>query len=179
MNTRAAHRYAKALLELAVKNNQEDALEKDMQLVAETLKAEPKLIDVLKSPIINNSDKKQVITNVFEGNITTLTKELFKLLATNKRLDILQIIASQFTQLYNDYKGVVKAVVTSAVELDEAMTKKVLDKAQSLVGDKKVVLETQVDESLIGGFILRVGDVQLDTSIANQLKKLKRELIEQ
>ncbi|PID68808.1 MAG: ATP synthase F1 subunit delta [Flavobacteriia bacterium] len=179
MSTRAAHRYAKAILDLAVKNKQEDAVYKDMQLIAETFAADSKLEEVLKSPMLKYQDKHQLVNKIFEGKTTTLVTQLFKLLTDNKRLDILNTITSQFTKLYNDQKGIVKAVVTSAVALHDVMTKKVMDKAQSLVGDKKVLLQSQVDESLIGGFILRVGDVQLDTSIAGQLKKLKRELIEQ
>ena len=178
MNTRAANRYAKALLELAFQSKMEEAIHTDMQNISQTIAGSKELQQVLNSPILNNADKKKAVDAIFNKNINPLTSKLFGLLEENKRFDLLQAVTQQFNVLYLDKKGIVKAVVTSAVALDEALQTKVMQKAQQLAGDKKIVLEQKIDETLIGGFILRVGDVQVDTSITNQLKKLKRELIE-
>ena len=77
--------------------------------------------------------------------------------------------------MYNDVKGVKSAKVTTAVPLSEALEKQVLAKVEELTGSKSVTLENEIDESIIGGFILRVGDLQYNASIANQLGNLKRE----
>jgi F-type H+-transporting ATPase subunit delta len=177
MSTRAAHRYAKAVLDLAIQTKKEEAVYKDMQLIRETLLASQELVQSLKSPIIENAQKKMVVEKVFQGKTQDLTTKLFGLLAENKRLDILPIIVEQYTSLFNAHKGIVKATVITAVPLDDAMTQKVMAKAKELVGNKQITLDSRVDESILGGFVLRVGDVQADTSIANQLKKLKRELV--
>lgn len=178
MNTRAANRYAKALIELASQTNIEDVVQKDMVTIFSTIQSSKELQNVLNSPIIKISDKKAVVEKIFEGKVNPLTNKLFALLSENKRMDLLHSISSQYNVLYNNQKGIVKAVVTSAVALDEEMKTKVLAKAKELVGNKTISLENKIDSNLLGGFILRVGDVQVDASIATQLKKLKRDLIE-
>jgi F-type H+-transporting ATPase subunit delta len=176
MNTRAANRYAKALIELASQSNIEDVVQKDMANVFSTIQTSKELQDVLNSPIIKISDKKAVVEKIFDGKVNPLTNKLFALLSENKRMDLLHSISGQYNVLYNDKKGIVKAIVTSAVALDDELKAKVLTKAKELVGNKSINLETKIDESLVGGFILRVGDVQVDASIATQLNKLKRSL---
>lgn len=178
MSTRAATRYAKALIELASQSKIEDVIQSDMQTIAASISGSKDLQQVLNSPILKNADKKSAIESIFGKTVNPLTIKLFGLLAENKRLNLLQNIANQYAILYNNKKGIVKAVVTSAIELDSAMQSKVLEKAEQLAGNKQISLETKIDSSLIGGFILRVGDVQVDTSIINQLNKLKRELVE-
>jgi F-type H+-transporting ATPase subunit delta len=178
MNTRAATRYAKALLELASESNLEDVVQKDMQDIALSISGSIDLQQVIKSPILKNSDKKAAIDVLFGKNVNAITSKMFGLLADNKRLDLLQDVSNQYTVLFNNKKGIVKAVVTTAIALDEALKTKVLSKAKELVGDKQIQLENKIDEKLIGGFVLRIGDVQIDASITNKLNKLRRELVE-
>jgi F-type H+-transporting ATPase subunit delta len=179
MNTRAANRYAKALIELASQTHQEDAVYADMQNIALSIVASKDLQQVLKSPILENTLKKSAVDAVFGKNAQPLTLKLFGLLAENKRMELLQAIATQYQTLYNTQKGIVKAVVTTAIALDEALKTKILQKSQEIVGSgKKITIENKIDPSLIGGFVLRIGDVQVDTSIVNQLQKLKRDLVE-
>ncbi|MCC7520382.1 MAG: ATP synthase F1 subunit delta [Flavobacteriaceae bacterium] len=179
MNTRAANRYAKALIELASQSNQEDAIHTDMQNIALSIAGSKDLQQVLKSPILENTLKKSAVNAVFGKSAQPLTLKLFGLLAENKRMELLQAIATQYQTLYNTQKGIVKAIVTTAIALDDALKTKVLQKAQEIVGSgKKITIENKIEASLIGGFVLRIGDVQVDASIANQLQKLKRELVE-
>lgn len=179
MNTRAANRYAKALIELASQTHQEDAVYADMQSIVLSIVASKDLQQVLKSPILENTLKKSAVDAVFGKNAQPLTLKLFGLLAENKRMELLQAIATQYQTLYNTQKGIVKAVVTTAIALDEALKTKVLQKSQEIVGSgKKITIENKIDPSLIGGFVLRIGDVQVDASIVNQLQKLKRDLVE-
>ncbi len=177
MNTRAANRYAKALLDLALEQKQEDAVFKDMQDIYTSISESGDLQVMLNNPIITNAAKKGALENIFT-TLSGLSKKLIDLLAENKRLAILQAVATQYNLLYNTSKGIVKATVTTAVAIDEAMRKQVLDKATTLADGKKIDLENKIDKTILGGFILRVGDIQIDTSIANKLKKLKRDLKE-
>jgi F-type H+-transporting ATPase subunit delta len=91
-------------------------------------------------------------------------------------MSLLQAITLQFTVLYNQEKNIEKASVTTAFPIDDAMREKILAKTASLVGNKTITLENKIDESIIGGFILRVGDIQIDASVLNKIGKLKREL---
>jgi len=176
MNTRAANRYAKALLSLALDKNHEDLVQNDMQLISETIASNTELQMLLTSPVFKISDKKAALKAIFSTNKSELTNKLIDLLESNKRMPLLQAISIQYALLYNEVKQIEKAIVTTAFPIDEAMREKVLAKTATLVGDKTITLENKIDESIIGGFILRVGDIQIDASILNKIGKLKREL---
>jgi F-type H+-transporting ATPase subunit delta len=100
---------------------------------------------------------------------------LFSLLAENNRLAIVATTAQQYVRLYAQTQGETTAIVTTAVPLSPALEKLVLEKAKSLTQDK-VQLENKVDSSIIGGFILQIGDMQYDASVVHQLKAIKTTL---
>jgi F-type H+-transporting ATPase subunit delta len=104
-----------------------------------------------------------------------LTKTLIKVLVKNQRIELLGEVAASYVSLFNESQGVKVAKVTTAVPLTPALETKILNKVTELTGSKNVTVENTVDESIIGGFILRVGDLQYNASIANKLNRLKRE----
>jgi len=170
---RAAIRYAKALLSLTSDQKTAEAVNNDMKLIANTLAESKDLSEALQSPVIPSSIKKSTLLEVFKNSDKT-TDRLIDLLITNNRIDILGDVALKYTQLFDESKGVQVATVTTAVVLTEDLKKKVLAKAKALTG-KDVEVKNSIDESILGGFILRIGDVQYNASVANQLNKLKRE----
>ena len=170
---RAAIRYAKAVLSLASDQNTTDVVNNDMKLIANTIAESKDLSDTLQSPVIGSSIKKSILLEVFKGaNKTTLN--LIDLLVSNNRVNILSNVAIKYNQLFDESKGIELATVTTAVAISDALKQQVLAKAKELTG-KDVAVENIIDESIIGGFILRVGDTQYNASISNQLNKLKRE----
>lgn len=170
---RAAIRYAKAMLSLASDQNSAEAVNNDMKLIANTLAESKDLSEALQSPVIPSSIKKSTLLEVFK-NSDKATNSLIDTLVTNNRIDILGHVASKYNQLFDESKGIEVATVTTAVALTADLKKKVLAKAKTLTG-KDVEVENIIDESILGGFILRIGDVQYNASVANQLNKLKRE----
>ena len=170
---RAAIRYAKALLSLASDSKTAEVVNTDMKLIAETIADNKELSDMLQSPVVSSSNKKAVLLEIFKkSNKASLS--LIDTLVVNNRIDILGQVASKYNQLFDESKGIELATVTTAVELSADLKKKVLAKAKELTG-KDVEVENIIDESILGGFILRIGDVQYNASVANQLSKLKRE----
>ena len=170
---RAAIRYAKAVLSLATDNNIAEAVNTDMELINNTVAQSKDLKDMLYSPVITSAIKKSALLEIFKG-ISPATVNLIDTLIANKRTDLLPQVASKFITLYEQQKGSQIAVVTTAVALTEALEIKVLAKVKELTG-KETAIKNILDESILGGFILRVGDTQYDASISNQLNKLKRE----
>lgn len=170
---RAAIRYAKAVLSLASDQKSADAVNTDMKLIANTIAQSKDLSDAIQSPVISSTVKKSVLLEVFKNsNKTTLS--LIDTLITNNRIAILGDVALKYNQLFDQSKGIELATVTTAVALTDALKQKVLAKAKELTG-KDIEVESIVDETIIGGFILRIGDIQYNASISNQLNKLKRE----
>ena len=170
---RAAIRYAKAVLSLASDQKAADAVNSDMKLLSNTLLESKELSDMLQNPVVASSIKKSVLLEVFKNsNKTTLS--LIDTLISNNRIDIISDVALKYRQLFDQSKGIELATVTTAVALTADLEKKVLAKAKELTG-KDVEVKNIIDESILGGFILRIGDVQYNASVSNQLNKLKRE----
>lgn len=172
-NSRAAVRYAKAILDLAVDNKTTEKVEKDMRAILATVSESAELRTMLASPVIKSSVKKEALNSVFKGS-DVVTEGLINILVDNKRVDLLDEVAEKFIILNEELKGKDLAYVTTAVPLTATLEKEILKKVTELTG-KKVTIENKIDESIVGGFVLRVGDLQYDASIANKLNNLKRE----
>ncbi len=172
-NSRAAIRYAKAILNLAVDNKTTDAVENDMRSIVATISESSALKEMLASPVVKSELKKNSLKEIFKGS-NTITEGLINILVDNKRVDLLNDVAEKYIILNEQLKGKDVAFVTTAVPLTDDLEKKILQKVTELTGNK-VTLENKIDESIIGGFVLRVGDLQYDASIANKLSSLKRE----
>ena len=170
---RAAIRYAKAVLSLASDQNSAEAVNNDMKLIASTIADSKDLKETLQSPVIPSSVKKSVLLEVFKNSNKAILS-LIDTLISNNRIGILSEVALKYNQLYDQSKGIELATVTTATALTDDLKSKVLAKAKELTG-KEIEVENIIDESIIGGFILRIGDKQYNASIANQLSKLKRE----
>lgn len=172
-DTRAAIRYAKAILDIAVDNKATDAVEKDMRTVVTTISESKELKDMLASPILKGEAKKEALLAIFKGS-HSISEGLIKLLVDNKRIDMLNEVALKYIILNEQLKGEGVAYVTTAVPLTKELEKKVLEQVAKITGNK-VSIENKIDESIIGGFVLRVGDLQYDASVSNKLSSLKRE----
>ncbi len=170
---RAAIRYAKAVLSLATDNNTADAVNTDMELIKNTVAESKDLKDMLYSPVIRSSVKKAALLEIFK-NANKATVNLIDVLIANKRTSLLPEVASSYVTLFEQQKGNQIAEVTTAVPLTKELEEKVLEKVKELTG-KETAITNIVDEDILGGFILRVGDTQYNASIANKLSKLKRE----
>lgn len=170
---RAAIRYAKAVLDLAKSQNAADAINNDMTTISDTISNNQELSDFLQNPVVRSSIKQSALTEIFKDT-HELTGKLIETLITNKRIALLGSVAKSYTQLFAQLKGSQIAKVTTAVPMTPELETKVLEKVKELTG-KETQIENIVDESILGGFILRVGDIQYNASIANKLNRLKRE----
>ncbi len=172
--SKAGIRYAKAVLQQAGEANVANVVFDDMQSVYTTLSDSKELRAVLKSPVIKSEDKKEALLKIFADRSEN-TKSLIKVLTDNGRIASLSSVAESYIDLYNESKGVKVAKVITAVPLSDTLEEQVLAKVKELTGSSSVTIENEIDTTIIGGFILRVGDLQYNASIANQLGNLKRE----
>ena len=170
--SRAAIRYAKAILETAVSTGKANQVNDDMKSIIAAVNSSADLKDFLASPIITSEVKMNVLSEVF-GSVQADTKSLFRLLQENKRFEILEAIATQFNAQFDEMNGVEVAKVTTAFPITAELEAKILAKATS-ISTKKITIQNIVDPSIIGGFILRIGDKQYNASVSNRLQELKR-----
>jgi len=172
--TRAAIRYAKAILEIADSKKVASQVAADMALITANINTNAELNTFIQSPTINVDQKESALLEVF-ANANAVTKSLFHLLKENKRFEILDAIALEYNKLFDIMNGVEVAKVTTAIAMDAALEAKVSAKIATF-SNKKITIENTIDPSIIGGFILRIGDKQYNASVANRLQVLKREL---
>lgn len=171
--TRVASRYAKSFIDLSMELG---ALEKaitDMNHIASICKSNPDFVTFLKSPVIKTDKKLNVLNELFAKKLDKTTFTYITLITNKKREMYLPEIAAEFLNQYNAKKNILKAVVTSANGLDDAMRKKIMDLVKE-VNTSEVVIEEKINKDIIGGIIIRVGDKQIDASIARKLNELKR-----
>lgn len=173
-STRAAIRYATAILDIANSKGVAQAVNDDMTTIGSTIKENSELSTFIQNPTTKVEAKEAVLSEVF-ANVNAVTKSLFRLLFENKRFEILDDITSEYKKLFDELNNVETAKVTTAIPMDAALEAKVLAKIATL-SNKKITIENIVDPSIIGGFILRIGDKQYNASIADRLQVLKREL---
>ena len=172
--SRAALRYAKATLDFALEQKNEEQVKDDMLLIANTIEGSADLQLLLNSPILKLEIKKAALKEIFSNKVSETSMKVIDLLIVNKRLSILGEVAQKYTVIFDDLKGIEVANVTTAVPLTSELTGQILDKVKKLTG-KEATLENIVDPTIIGGFILRIADVQYDASVANKLQELKRQ----
>jgi F-type H+-transporting ATPase subunit delta len=171
--SRAAIRYAKAVLSLATDQKSAEVVNDDMKLITNTIGKSTDLSEMLQNPVVRSSDKKNVLVAVFnKANVSTIN--LIDTLIANKRLALLNDIAISYTQLYDQMRGSQVATVTTAIALTDDLKAQVLAKVKELTG-KEAEVTNVIDQSILGGFILRVGDIQYNASISNKLNRLKKE----
>jgi F-type H+-transporting ATPase subunit delta len=169
--TKASLRYAKAILSLAKEMNVLEAVNKDMEHIASVCGESRDLLLFLKSPVVKTDDKEAVLGKIFT-ELSDLTKQFLTLMTRKKRAYLIADITKAFHRLYLQDQNIVSASVRSAIKLDDATRAKIISK---ITGEaKSVELHEHVDPSLIGGFIVRVGDTQVDASVSSKFNKLKQ-----
>ena len=173
---RVAFRYAKALL-LSCKDDNENLEEvyNAMSFVNNTFDEPEELKLFIDSKVIKDSDKLATLNEIFE-DINDLSKSLIKLLMKNRRIDLFDDVSKSFTVLYNDYVGNQEVTLTTASEVEFEKLKEIEQKVKELTS-KNVNLTNIVDKQIVGGFVLRVGDLQYNASFKDQLKKLEQEFL--
>jgi len=174
---RIASRYAKSLLDLCIEKGQLDAAKADMALLQSAVTESRELRMMLMSPVVKADKKIDILSKVFEGKLSALTMGFITLLTRKGREGYLPEIVESFVQQLRRHQGITVAEVVSAVALDASSRSKLMESAKQLAGGEVELVE-KVDASLIGGFVLKVGDRQIDTAIANRIKALKRDFSE-
>lgn len=170
-------RYAKSLLDLALDLNQVEEVHADMKHLLSAAAESRDLTMMLRSPIIKPDDKIAVLTKVFENKMSNLSMQFMALLAKKKREELLLEIADKFLALYKEHKGIKTAYLTTARELNPEVRERVVSQLKTQTGAEVELIE-KVQDDLIGGFVLRVDDKQIDASMRGALKKIAREFDE-
>jgi F-type H+-transporting ATPase subunit delta len=170
---RVASRYVKSLLGLAVEQGVLEEVHQDMQLFTKVCEENRAFGLMLKSPVIRHDKKKDILGKIFAGKVNKLTMTIFHIITSKNREPLLPAIAKEFHNAYNVFKNIGKASVVTVTPIDAKERAAFQQIVKKLSDRKEVELTEKIDPSLIGGFILNVGDKQIDASINSKIKALR------
>ena len=169
-------RYTKSLFALAKEKDLLDVIKNDMEAVFNIMNESEELKLVFQNPVLKPSNKYEIIDKIFAPSFNKITISFINLLIKNRREEYLHDISRNFLAKYSQFKGIEAGVFTTAVSVDQ----KVLDNIKDLIKKSlhiEVELTNTVNDKILGGFVLRVGDNQYDASVQSNLNKFKRKLL--
>ncbi len=171
-----AFRYAKSLLDLAREKKLVDVIYDDMLFFRQIIDENRLLGLVLKNPVVRAEKKAAIVNAVFGGKVNPMTMSFFDIIARKNREAIIDPIAEEYVRLYNQERGVQSATITTTMPLNDGLRDQIKGMVLKTTGAKSVELHEKVDPTLIGGYVLRMGDEQLDASLRNQLNQVRMQL---
>jgi len=174
--TKAAKRYATALLELAKERDEVEDILDDIEFIHNTLADSRELVVFLKSPIINFDDKIGALEKLFFDEISEPTQLFLKLLSRKDRINLLHQITEAFIEKYKEYAGIITVNVYIARELNDEQ-RELLHQNLEEKTQKKVDMNITVDESLKGGMAIRIDDTVIDGTVKHKLEELEESLL--
>jgi F-type H+-transporting ATPase subunit delta len=174
-NPRLAARYAKSILGFSIEKGQLEAVYQDMLFLQVVCRESREFVNLLRSPVIKEEKKAQILVAVIGGKVSDLTRSFFRLLLLKDREASLPEIISAFIAQYKEYKGIQTATLTTATPIGDPLKQEILERIKKAIPAKQIELNTEVREDLIGGFILQIGDRLLDGSIAFELKHVQQQ----
>lgn len=180
-NLKPAKRYSKALMEMLSdrKNDTEFAakFQEEFEFVVKTVEENLELKNFISNPVISCGDKKDVLGQIFKGNVSAEILNFLFLLSENSRLDILPDILASFREEIDKLQNILRAKVTSAIELDDAQKSALTEKLRSKTG-ADIEPEYNIDSSILGGIIIKIKDTVIDLSIKKKIENLKHTNVE-
>ncbi len=172
MSGLTAKRYSDALLELS---QDSDKIRKELEEIVDTLSSSQDLKDFMSNPVISIEDKKSVIEKIFAGKIDKTLLNFLKLLVDKDRFNLIDEILDSYSKDVDKQKNIQKVSVISAIELDEELKSKLINKlAQKL--NKNIELETQLDKDIIAGLVIKTEDNVIDMSLKHKFEEMKKEI---
>jgi F-type H+-transporting ATPase subunit delta len=176
IDSRITKRYVAALYDAAAEANAVELVESDLGLITYTLEQTPALEDALLQPLVPGEKKKQIARQVFGDKVHEVTLHYLFLIIDMGRAEVINETEVEYVRVANERRGIVAAEVRSAKELTSEQVAALKDRLQAYTG-KSVDMTLAIDESLIGGVSVRIGDTVLDGSVAGYLSRLKEQLL--
>ena len=174
LTSKVAKRYAQGLLDFTQEAGSTSSVFSEMQDVAKTIGNSKELINFFASPIIDAKKKASVAGEIFKS-FSPVTQNLIQLVIKHGREKQLQNIAQEFVNKVEDMNGVQRITITTATNLSNENINSILGSTNLVNHNNKFDVKTIINPEILGGYILRVGDQQIDTSVKTKLSQLKKE----
>ena len=174
--SRVAIRYSKALFELALEQNLIEEVRVDLEMIHDVCTKNSEFQQTLNNPLIEEKVKSKILKELFDAKVNPLTLKFLELLSKKRRIGFLLEMIDNYLLRVLDHQGVLSCQLISSQPVDENQVDTIKNKIERLTG-KSVIFTTQVDKSVIGGFVVKIKDTVIDLSIKAQLEKMRTKLI--
>lgn len=175
MATIVSQRYAQSLYEIAVDEKISEVILHQMMSIKQNFEENPDFVKLLYTPSVSFDEKKELIGKIYKDKISSYLYNFLLLITEKGRARAFSEMADHFKHLYYEDNGLKDVTAITAFKMSEDMEKKLLDKLCEVTG-KKVVLTTVIDESIIGGVVIKIGNEQIDTSVKTRLGELVQQM---
>jgi F-type H+-transporting ATPase subunit delta len=173
-NSEIGQRYAKALFELSAESKSLDKIEKDLLSVHSLITKNNELNMLIKSSSLSRENQASLMEKLLKKmKVSPLIIKFIGTLAVNGRLNIINNIIEEFLKKLAHHRGELTAEITTAVPISKDINKSIVKEISKLTKINKIELKEKIDESLIGGLIIRMGSTMIDSSIKTKLSTLK------
>ncbi len=174
--SKISSRYASSFLRNSIEKNTLDRAASDMQYIISVFHSSRDLQLAMENPVIKSEIKGNVLSEIFAGKVDDETMSFIRFIVSKRRESLLQSIAKRFLEMYDEHLGIVRASVLSAFELSSEQKVQIKEKFEKLLA-RKVIINYQINEELLGGFVARIGDTIYDVSVKHQLNQLKKHFV--
>ena len=167
--------YSEALFEVAIEENKIDLFQSEIDFVADSLVEFPEFCELIKSPTISKTEKKQIINEVYKEKISQEMLNFIMIIIDKSRASFIESIRKDFKDKVNSHKGIVNAVATTAIPLSDEDKVRLVQKLSAITG-KTIKLTNDVNKDIIGGVMVKIGDKVIDGTLKGKLDNIKDEL---
>ena len=174
--SRVAIRYSKALFELALEQNLIDDVRVDLEMIRDVCTMNPEFQQTLNNPLIEEKVKSKVLKELFEGKVNSLTYKFLQLLSKKRRSSFLLEMIDNYLNRVLEHQGILSCLLISSKPVETDQREIIKDRIEALT-EKRVILTSQIDNSVIGGFIVKIKDTVIDLSIKTQIEKMRTQLM--
>ena len=167
--------YARSLFEVAQEQGKLDVVREELGQITEALEENAELRLFFYSPYFSTDEKRDGLRRTVT-DADPMTMNVLDILVENHRLPVLPRLRREYERRWREANNLLPVTVTSAVELDDAVVERIGDEIGRQTG-RTVELTREVDPSIVGGFVVRVGNAILDASIKNRLDNLRKQIV--
>lgn len=168
--------YAKSMFDASKEDDSLKLVYEELNLVKETIDSNPRLMQVFNHPLLSKNEKKDIIKNIYEKSLSNLTMNFLYVLIDAKRFEMVSSIIDEFNNLYDIENNVLNGTIITKNKLSDEEINRYEEKLTASL-KSHVKLNNVLDETILGGAIVKIGDKLIDSTLKGQLNKLRKELI--
>lgn len=164
--------YARALFDIAVEENRIEDIGEEIEAIVSIIKSEKSFYDFFVTPLVSKQEKIELVDKAFGGKVSKTAENFLKVLIENGRTGAIEATSTTYHKLKLDYFNMVEATAYTVVPMTDPQQQKLIEKLEKETG-KKIIFKNEIDQSILGGMMIKIGEKEIDGTVLNRLKNLE------